>query len=247
MILEVDMGNTRLKWRIRNEKKVVQEGVIFINEPLNLLASVIEHKGLISKILVVSVVDESLEKNFSVWCKKELAIDPEFVRTSAQSGKVRNGYQNYSALGADRWLAMLAAYDLVQENCVVVSCGTAITLDLIKADGVHLGGYIAPGLSLMLSALTQNTRRIKLENDNLIARVAPGQTTTDAVHSAVLVMAIGLIEQGVHQLQQCGERTSIELIMTGGDAVKLLPFFPKAKHIPDLILNGLSCALPDSK
>ena len=44
----------------------------------------------------------------------------------------------------------------------MIDAGTAITLDLLTADGAHLGGYILPGADLMSRALTNATGRINV-------------------------------------------------------------------------------------
>ena len=49
----------------------------------------------------------------------------EFVTATAVQCGVRNGYVQPERLGSDRWAALIAAWHLVQDACLVVNCGTA--------------------------------------------------------------------------------------------------------------------------
>ena len=64
-------------------------------------------------------------------------------------------------VGIDR-LAAAAAASLVKpagRPAVVVDCGTAVTVDMLAADGRFLGGAILPGPSLMARALADGTSK----------------------------------------------------------------------------------------
>ena len=244
MILEVDMGNTRLKWRIRDRQTKLSQGFIGSEESLDFLAShIASYYGSIKAVSVVSVVGDELEQRFAAWSLACLGLHPQFARTSAICGVVRNGYREPLRLGVDRWLAINAAYKLIDDACVVISCGTAVTVDLLAADGKHLGGFIGPGLRLMSTSLTSGTRRIVLGQDAPELHLLPAANTTDAVYSAIAAMLTGLIDNGVRQLLAYNGDFECQLIFTGGDADKLLPFYPQARLVPDLVLDGLVCVV----
>lgn len=144
MILEIDMGNTRLKWRIRDQQVMIAKGAIPIEAPLDSLINGIgSYSSAIGEVIVASVVGDLLEQELSEWSLNWLKLKPVFLRSEAICGGVRNGYREPVMLGVDRWLAILAAYRLAGKACVVVSCGTAVTVDLVAHDGQHLGGYSA--------------------------------------------------------------------------------------------------------
>lgn len=244
MILEVDMGNTRLKWRVRHQQATVTQGAIGVEEPLDFLLDKIEpYRTTISAVFVASVVGEVLEKKLADWSIEHLGLLPIFARSSAICGLVRNGYREPRTLGVDRWLGIVAAYRLVSTACVVVSCGTAITVDLIARDGEHMGGFIAPGLNLMLDSLTSGTRQIKLDCTVPALDLQPAAATSDAVYSACAAMLTGLIDNGVRQLCRFDQNSEFQMIFTGGDAGKLLLFYPQARLVPDLVLSGLAWVL----
>ena len=244
MILEIDIGNTRLKWRLREQQVRLDQGFVGTEASLDLLAEqLVTYRDSIRAVFVVSVVGDLLEQKFADWSVAYLALSPEFVRTGKICGVVRNGYSEPSRLGVDRWLAINAAYRQIRGSCVVVSCGTAITVDLLSSDGRHLGGYIAPGFRLMLASLASGARQIALEKLPAELSLAPAGTTTGAVCSAVAAMFKGLIDNAVRELQQCDVDAGYKIIFTGGDMEKLSPFYPQALLNPDLVLDGIACIL----
>jgi type III pantothenate kinase len=244
MILDIDMGNTRLKWRIRDGRDKLAQGFIGIEEPLDLLADRLQsYRKAISAVLVASVVGEALGGRLESWSISYLGLKPEFAQTEFACGPVRNGYREPLLLGVDRWLMIIAAYHRVNGACIVISCGTAVTLDLIGHNGEHLGGYIAPGFGLMLASLTSGARQIKLDHPRVALSLSPGTATADAVYSACAAMLTGLIDNGVRQIRLLDRDCHFEMILTGGDAEKLASFYPQARLIPDLVLDGLAYTL----
>lgn len=244
MILEIDMGNTRLKWRIRDQETNLIRGAIGVEEPLELLGGQIEsYRNAISAVSVACVVGEVLAQKLTNWAIECLKLVPVFARSTAICGLVRNGYHEPQMLGVDRWLGVVEAYRLVGAACIVVSCGTAITVDLIAWDGEHIGGFIAPGLGLMLDSLTSGTRQIMLRGAMPAFDLSPAVATSDAIYSACAAMLKGLIDNGVHQLCKVDRNCEFRMIFTGGDAGRLLSFYPQAELVPDLVLDGLACVL----
>jgi type III pantothenate kinase len=244
MILEIDMGNTRLKWRIRDQQSVLAQDAIGIEAPLELLIGGIEpYRTAINSVMVASVVGDLLEQKLTDWSIEYLKLQPVFARSGAICGLVRNGYREPQKLGVDRWLGIVSAYRLAGNGCVVISCGTAVTVDLVARNGEHLGGFIAPGLNLMLDSLTSRTRQIKLDGVVPVLSLSPAVATSDAVYSACAAMLTGLIDNGAQQLRRLDQNTELQMIFTGGDADKLLSFYPQARLVPDLVLDGLACVL----
>lgn len=244
MILEIDMGNTRMKWRIRNQRTTVAHGALNIEESFGLLADEIEpYSNKIIAVFVACVVGQLLEQKFVNWSIGYLKLRPVFARSSAECGLVRNGYRKPDALGVDRWLGIVAAYQLTRSACIVISCGTATTVDLIAHNGLHIGGFIAPGLNLMLNSLALGTRQIKLDHTVLTLALSPATSTSDAIYAACAAMLTGLIDNGVRELHKIDHDNEFQMIFTGGDAGKLLPFYPQARLVPDLVLDGLACVL----
>ncbi len=110
-------------------------------------------------------------------------------------------YSDPSRLGVDRWLAMLAAHAASTKACLVVDCGTALTIDKLTASGEHCGGYIIPGLALMRRSLEENTR-IRLNKEFEAGGVALGHSTDEAVYHGSLAAAVALIRAKFEESSQ---------------------------------------------
>lgn len=248
MILELDMGNTRIKWRLRGESGKVARGSMssltgwpeFGLVISNAIANLSQQQ--LSRVLVASVLSDDRKLSFSSWCKDYFFVTPEFANSQAAAAGVTNGYAVPDRLGVDRWLAVLAGYNLARQSCVVIDCGSAITVDLVASKGVHLGGYIAPGLSMMRRALFQDTAGIVLCENLAEFDLRPGRDTEAAVVAAQSAMVVGLVVQAVHQLQQ-QDTVAPVLVVTGGDAGYVLAHFPDALLQSELVLDGLVLAL----
>ena len=83
------------------------------------------------------------------------------AKLGLESGSVRNGYEDIAQLGVDRWAAIVGAYTHFGSAVCIVDAGTAVTVDLVRDGGRHLGGLIVPGLQLMRSSLEQDTEDIE--------------------------------------------------------------------------------------
>jgi type III pantothenate kinase len=165
---------------------------------------------------------------------------PEFAAVVDGAGGVRCGYMDAGQLGVDRWLITVAAWQRCRRPLVVVSAGTALTVDMVDGGGRHLGGYILPGLRLMASSLGVSTWGVRVESRDK-ASLAPGRSTVEAVSHGALTGAIGVIRQA---LAVSGARV---LYLTGGDASVLVPWLEadtETWQAPDMVMEGLEIVLP---
>ncbi|UTV99391.1 type III pantothenate kinase [Marinomonas rhizomae] len=131
---------------------------------------------------------------------------------------VRNAYVEPERLGIDRWLGVIAAHHLMKSDVVVVDAGTAIKVDVVNKKGVHLGGYIAPGLAMMEGALLSQTARIRYEADEVVAGLGLPDSTARAVTEGCREMALGFLERIHHCYPE------YKWVVTGGDSQALLDF-----------------------
>ena len=155
-----------------------------------------------------------------------------FAKVHAEYAGLSCGYDDTTQLGIDRWLQVLAVANDPEQNYCIISCGTALTIDL--ADGLqHLGGYILPNLYLQRDSLIQNTIGIKIP-DAAFDELTPGRNTINAVHHGIVLGLVSAIEKVLQQAPR-------KLILTGGDAALfakfLTPYQPNIE--PDLLLKGL--------
>ena len=232
--LWLDIGNTRLKYWVTENNQILEHAAeLHLQSPADLLLGLIQHfKSLdLHQVGVSSVQDK--QNNIRIHnILSQLNIPVVFAKVEALYAGLTCGYDDVTQLGIDRWLQVLAVAQNPNENYCVISCGTALTIDL--ADGLnHLGGYILPNLYLQRDSLIQNTKGIKIP-DAAFNELCPGRNTIDAVHHGIL---LGLLST----IQNVLEQSPRKLILTGGDAQLFAKFLAKYNPIiePDLLLQGL--------
>lgn len=247
MILEVDFGNTRIKWRFIEAGLARDEPghASVVSSSVSIFLAELQKFQKPEQVRVASVrKDDSLEE-FSHWLKDNWGISPRLASVTQQCAGVTNSYAEVSRMGVDRWLAMLSAYKRSQGACIVVDAGTALTIDVLDANGLHLGGYILPGLALMAAALEANTGiRLRNTDDEWVCR--PGRSTEQAVHNGALAAVIALIEK-THSSIAVGKHP-VATFLSGGNAPVLRACLDSLAHVsivPDLVLDGLALACPD--
>lgn len=148
MILLVDAGNTRVKWRVvsmDSPARALAEGAVGHAEIDMLAAACRAWPGLV-RVLGCNVAGTSVAARVAAACAP-LRVD--WLLPTAACAGVRNLYDNPERLGADRWAALIGARHSHAGACLVVTAGTATTVDLLSAAGDFLGGLILPGVELM--------------------------------------------------------------------------------------------------
>jgi type III pantothenate kinase len=238
-MLTVDIGNSGIKWGIWQEDQLVlaENGVYEKSHMKEALDEIFAGAPNQDTVWVSCVASDKIEQALSEWMKNKWSIQPFFLRTRAELGGVQNMYPDPSEHGVDRWAALLGAKKLYDDPVCIIDVGTAVTVDLMDAGGIHRGGRIMPGLDMMRDSLLQNAEGIT-ETDGECPGFAI--TTADAVTSGTLhMLQAGLVEVCVSARERLGE--NIKIIITGGMAEKMLPLLdiPEMRHEPHLVLHGL--------
>lgn len=232
--LWLDIGNTRLKYWITDHEQILEHGAeLHLQSPADLLLGLVQHfKRLsIQQVGISSVLDKkNNDRIFKIL--KRLNVPVIIAKVQAEYAGLVCGYDDPTQLGIDRWLQVLAVAKDSTQNYCVISCGTALTIDLAQGQ-THLGGFILPNLYLQRDSLIQNTKGIKIP-DAAFEALSPGRNTIDAVHHGILLGLLSTIEKVLHDFPA-------QLILTGGDAPlfaqHLMQFNPVIE--PDLLLKGL--------
>ena len=158
------------------------------------------------------------------------------ARTLPAIAGLRIAYAQPERLGVDRFLAMLGARVARDGALLVVGVGTALTIDLVDAEGRHRGGRIAPSPTLMREALHQRAAQLP-ESGGAYAEFA--DDTGDALASGCEGAALALVERSrVHATQLLGAAPALLLHGGGGDALHAK--LPDALRMPSLVLQGLA-------
>lgn len=146
---------------------------------------------------------------------------------------VSNAYIEPERLGVDRWLGMIAAHYIIKGNVVIVDAGTAIKVDVVNEEGIHLGGYITPSLVMMEDSLLSKTARIRYDANEVVVGQGLPNSTARAVSEGCSEMVLGFLERIYKRY------FDYEWVVTGGGAQMLLdlPSMPM-KYQPDLVALG---------
>lgn len=156
------------------------------------------------------------------------------VRTQPALDRLRIAYANPLHLGVDRFLTLLAALDA--GPVLLVGVGTALTCDLLDAEGLHRGGRIAPSPSLMRQALHLRAPLLP-ERGGDYAEFA--DDTDHALASGCEGATLALVERSLDQAERLlGGRPTLWL--HGGGAPGLRGRMPTHEWVPDAVLRGLA-------
>jgi len=241
MILELDVGNTRIKWRLLAADSLLPQNTGHVSD-LAQLQRVPELQVAISLARMCSVRGGELNQQIEQWVRRQYGIDLQLAVVTASCGGVSNRYADVSRLGIDRWLAMLGAYRRAGGACMIIDSGTAFTLDVVDAQGQHRGGYIIPGLGLMRSSLEAHTA-IRLTAHYSHDSRELGHSTDEAVFNGTLSALLATIALEHRALQAQG---SVKTYFAGGDAELLHGFagIEDSEVVPTLVFDGLDVACP---
>ena len=244
MLLEADLGNSRCKWRIIDDGgKVAEQGVCADLQGFRTLP--LDYP--VRRVRASCVAGNRVESRFAQWARAEFGVQVAFARAAAEVAGVRNGYGQPERLGVDRWLAAVAAYCQLKRAVVVVDAGSALTVDVVDADGQHLGGYIVPGRQLMYEALRSGTHGVSFGAGESVS-LAFGRDTDQAVHGGVNAALLGVVQVAIRQARQ-RLPAGFAIVITGGAGADLPGWLEAESHEalfwqPDLVLDGLQWVLP---
>ncbi|CAH2785306.1 MAG: Pantothenate kinase type III, CoaX-like (EC [uncultured Paraburkholderia sp.] len=177
------------------------------------------------------------------------------VRVCERQCGVTNSYATPNALGSDRWAGMIGARAAFPgEHLLIATFGTATTLEALRADGLFVGGLIAPGWSLMMRSLGEHTAQLPTLDAHAARGLLEAGGTPDAARrgpffatdtprslSAGCTLAqAGLVERTWRDLQDEWQ-VPVRLVVGGGaaDEVASALKVPHTRH-DSLVLSGLA-------
>lgn len=246
MKLLIDAGNTRIKWALAEGKDLLCRGDLPTGQTGRLSRDIAEQLAhlnhmtslhAIKQIWASNVAGEEVAQQIRS-IGAGIAVQPHFAVSRESQCGVRNGYSRASQLGSDRWAALISAWHLVQEECLVVNSGTATTIDTLSGQGEFVGGLILPGVELMQRSLVEATDQLKSTQ----GVYAPFPlNSADAIYSGSIQASCGAIERQYSLLDD----DSAPLVLSGGAAVLLESYLNKKifnvppRVVDDLVLRGL--------
>ena len=235
-ILAIDAGNSRIKWGVHEDGSWEAQGWVATHQAARLTRAWarLDRPGAIMAANVAGVRVARALATAARRFKRRI----RFVKSAVAQCGVRNTYAHPGQLGADRWAALIGAWNLHRGPCVVVNAGTTMTVDALDGEGVFLGGMIVPGAELMRAALARSTARL---------RPRPGRfaffpsRTADAIESGSVNALAGAVERMLRFMQQAGQAAPLT-VLSGGAAQLITPQLNGTVEVVDnLVLEGLIC------
>lgn len=250
MLLAIDVGNTNAKfalfdghrmvtrWRIAtDDRRTADEYAVWLDQLMR-----IENldRTLVQAVIISTVVPRALH-NLRLLSQKYFQLEPLIAGRDPVGWGIALKVEEPSSVGADRAVNAVSAQALEpQGEKLVISFGTATTLDHISAEGAYMGGIIAPGVNLSLEALVAAAAKLPRiaieapETRSVIGRTTESQMLI-GVYWGYVAMVEGLIARMKAEIGQ-----PVTVIATGGLAVLFdqeTGLFDRIE--PDLTLNGL--------
>lgn len=246
MLLLVDAGNTRIKWAALASDQPAAPGQwaqfgMVARADIGTLAQAWQTLG-ISRVLLSNVAGAALREELERVLAQALGLTPVprlWFKSQAELGGVRNAYRDPQQLGCDRFASAIGARALYPgQSLMIVTCGTATTIDCVSAEGVFTGGMILPGLGTMAASLATNTAQLPQVPQAVEIAQAFADNTTDAIISGCLNAQAGAIERALSLYR--ARHPDARCLMSGGAAHLIVPHLsiPHDK-VDNLVLIGL--------
>lgn len=239
MILTIDCGNTRLKWAlyalpVLAPRTAPPAPIAHDSVPVGALAQLDAPWRALPQpqsIVIANVAGDALRTTLAALLSRWPA-EPLWALAATRACGVSSLYEPPSQLGVDRWAALIGAWGRCAGACLVVSAGTATTIDTLGASGEFPGGRILAGVDLMKKALATNTAGLALQQGHY---ALDPRNTADAIESGCLDAQAGAIER-CHARLPAGA----PCLITGGAAAAIAARLTIAATVVDnLVLEGL--------
>ena len=240
MFLLIDIGNTKTKWMLRDNKSIYKHDS-FLTEDIDQDHFKFDEK--IRKIVISNVA--GFEKEAILKIKlKNFSCPIEFIKPHKKLNYLINNYQDATKLGTDRWLSALSVSHNIKKPAVIVSVGTAVTIDYVsydekKSQHTFEGGVILPGLHLTKKTLSNNTADLKNSEG---AFQMPSINTANAIQSGFILSVLGNMKYFFDLA--LSRSKDVTIVFSGGDAELIHQHIDESlkKYVSvkkDLVLEGL--------
>jgi type III pantothenate kinase len=246
MLLVVDVGNTQTHigtfsstelvehWRFATVRQSTAD------ELGAALRSLLALRGVTFDDIDASIVSSTVPQLRPEWtemARRYLGHEMPVVGPGLRTGMPIR-YDNPREIGPDRLVNAVAGYAKAGGPCVIVDFGTAVTHDIVSADGEYLGGVIFPGVEISLEALTERAAALP-KIDLVEPRSLVGKTTVDAIRSGMIFGYAAMVDGILRRLRaELGD--GMKAIATGGLAHVVVPFCECIDDVDDLLtLQGL--------
>jgi type III pantothenate kinase len=242
--LYVDIGNSNIKLVTFDENFSQVITLSYSKSSTSdLIFDALSKLSVPDKVICINVAGEKVYEQFFLYCTETWNRVPVLIDIdkSYPIQGVKTGYHEPTQLGIDRWMAIIAAWNRVNNKVMVIDAGSALTIDLVNEEGQHLGGYIVPGSYLMAKSLLDNTKILSdISTDGF--GTDPGHSTAECIANGSGRALISLIMDIFRTINE-NQQVHYKCIITGGGAKKIIEHLPGIMdYQPLLIFEGMQIA-----
>ena len=231
-----DLGNTRLKCAPLRADGSIGDAIALPHREEDVAAAMAQHLPARIDVAYLASVAQPTLRVAVLDALASRCGRISIARTQPRFDELRIAYADPRKLGVDRFLALLGTRTRVREPALVCGVGTALTIDLVDADGLHLGGRIAPSPTLMREALHARAPQLP-EVGGAYEDFA--SDTEDALASGCEGAGVALIEQSL-AAATARLGTAPTVLLHGGGSEALARHLPNATEVATLVLEGLA-------
>lgn len=258
MLLAIDTGNTNVKfalvddegdirqrWRIATDaRRTADEYAVWLDRLLQMEGY---DRSDVRAVVISTVVPRALH-NLQILASKYFNVEALIAGRAPLEWGIALKVDEPQQVGADRAVNAIAAQALIPgSDKIVLSFGTATTVDHIASDGAYMGGIIAPGLNLSLEALVAAAAKLPRiaieapESNSVIGRTTESQMQI-GIYWGYVSMIEGLLERMKAEIGK-----PVKVIATGGLAILFQQHAELFDRVePDLTLRGIATLYRDN-
>ncbi len=239
-MLLLDIGNTAIKCRL------IQEGTtedrVF---PLHKERALTVFSGYLQSLTVDNVYiacvasEASYRKITERINRQQPKVTCTRLFTQPELNGISNAYPDYSQLGVDRWLTLLAASQLVETDVMIIDAGSAITIDLLSRKNGHLGGAILPGFKTGITRFRQMFPSVDFKDPRIEETQFPGRSTTACINLSKIPVNFNQLQNIVNDWLGLLDHPC-QILLSGQDALKIsLNLNQPNRIVADLVFTGM--------
>lgn len=247
MILVVDVGNTNMTLGVYEQDKLkatfrLMTKISHTSDEYGIMITqLLQNHGIEPKALegsIVASVVPAVMHSFTGALKRYTETNPLIVGPGVKTG-IRITTEDPKAIGADRIVDAVAAYEKYGGPVLVLDFGTATTYDLISADGCFIAGVTSPGIRISSEALWTQTAKLP-DIEIKMPKSILAQETISSMQAGVMYGQIGQTEYIVKKVREESGLNNMKVVATGGlgriiaDETKAIDIYD-----PYLTLDGL--------
>ena len=247
MLFAIDVGNTNITVGLFDEKDLkytfrMTTGIARTSDEYGMFfcdwLSVRGMKAEDIDAVIISSVVPNVMHSLTSGIIKYLCVTPIIVAPGIKTG-INVSIPNPKALGSERLVDAVAAYDIYGGPVIVIDFGTATTYDLVLEGGSFHSGVTSPGIRLSASALWNGTAKLPeieiKKPDTILAK-----DTVTSMQAGVFFGYLGTTEYIIKKMKEESGIDNIKVVATGGLG-KLISDNTKSIDVydPNLTLKGL--------